>query len=227
MPRFVSRAELARLAGVSAAAITKACKGQLAMACEGKRIDLDHEATRRYLDAKVGSVQSGAMEASSSAERPRRSRPRAPEPEQEPAVDEEPDAARFATALEHLDPSDIDGMEDLTLREITARFGTVLAFKDWLDARKKLVDIREKDLRNAETQGVLISRDLVEHHVFGAIENANRQLLADSPKTITRRLFAMARSGAPLEEAERVVRDIISSQLRPVKATAARVLRNA
>jgi len=213
MPKMVARAELARLAGVSAAAITKACKGQLRDACEGKRVDLEHEAVRRYLEGK-------GVRGDTTPDEP------GPASEQASAVSGAR-AQRFVTSLEHLEQSDIDGMEDLTLRELTDKFGTVTAFKDWLDARKKISDIREKDLKNAEVEGTLISRELVEHHVFGAIENANRQLLSDSPKTITRRLFAMARSGAPPEEAERVVRDIVSSQLRPVKATAARVLRNA
>lgn len=213
MPKLVSRAELARLAGVSAAAVTKACKGQLAAACEGKRIDLEHEVVRRYLDGKGVRSEVGAPALDAPT-------PATPEASSAPAN-------RYATSIEHLDQSDIDGMEDLTLRDLTDRFGTVTAFKDWLDARKKLSDIREKDLKNAEAEGTLIQRSLVEHHVFGAIENANRQLLGDAPKTITRRLYAMAGSGAPLEEAERVVRDIVSSQLRPVKATAARVLRNA
>lgn len=235
MPRLVSRAELARLAGVSGAAVTKACKGQLAAACEGKRVDIDHEAVRRYLEGKGAAPPSAEPASPSDAgdhgfgpEAPPSSPVRSKAQRRRPAPEtSEPPAARFVTSIDQLDQSDIDRMEDLTLREITDRFGTVTAFKDWLDARKKLSDIREKDLKNEEAEGQLIARDLVEHHVFGAIENANRQLLADAPKTIARRLYAMARSGATMEEAERVVRDIISSQLRPVKATAARVLRNA
>lgn len=198
------------------------------MACEGKRIDVDHDVVRRYLEGKGVAVPDstplGSVAPSAKVQRARE-RARAHAVSEAAEADETP--TRTVASVEAMDPSDIEGIEDLTLRELTARFGTTLEFKDWLDARKKVADIREKDLKNFETEGKLISRELVEHHVFGAIENANRQLLADSPKTITRRIYAMARSGAPLEEAERVVRDIISSQLRPVKATASRVLRNA
>src|SRR4051812_16804021 len=42
MPRPVSRAELARLFGVSRPAVTKRCQGAWAAACEGDRVDLDH-----------------------------------------------------------------------------------------------------------------------------------------------------------------------------------------
>src|SRR5262245_49723484 len=51
MARLESRSELARIAGVSPAAITKACKGPLAAACDGRRVDLDHPAVRAYLAA--------------------------------------------------------------------------------------------------------------------------------------------------------------------------------
>ena len=75
--------------------------------------------------------------------------------------------------------------------------------------------IREKELRNWEVEGKLIPRDGVRTHVFGAVEGANRRLLRDAPKTIARRLYAMAKSGASVEEAEQVVREIVGSQLRP------------
>jgi hypothetical protein len=46
-PRFTSRAEFARLAGVSRAAVTKACRGPLGAALV-ERIDLDHPAAVAY-----------------------------------------------------------------------------------------------------------------------------------------------------------------------------------
>src|SRR5262245_49219 len=49
MPRVLSRAEFARLAKVSKAAITKACGAGLAPACTSDRIDADHPAALAYL----------------------------------------------------------------------------------------------------------------------------------------------------------------------------------
>ena len=48
--RLIGRSKLARIAGVSPAAVTKACKTQLADACHGKRLDLDHPSVRQYLE---------------------------------------------------------------------------------------------------------------------------------------------------------------------------------
>ncbi len=100
------------------------------------------------------------------------------------------------------------------------------AHADWLDMRKTQVDIREKELKNGALEGKLVPRDWVMTHVLGAVERAFKQLLQDAAKTIARRLYGMAKAGASTEEAEQVVRDIISANLRPAKETAARAARS-
>ncbi len=114
----------------------------------------------------------------------------------------------------------------MTLRQIASRWGTMRAFRDHLDALKKIEDTRGKRLENDETEGQLISRELVKSHVFSAIESSNRRLLRDVPRTATRRLYANAKSRIPLEESETLVRDLIGSVLLPTKETLVRVLRN-
>jgi hypothetical protein len=215
MPRLVSRAELARIAKVSAMAITKICRTRLMEACIGPRVDLDHPSVLAYLASK-DIAPPAALEAPVRAPL----EPTAPRPSSKSASGQR-------EALEASDEKiDVEQYADMTLRQIADLFGTVTAFKDWLDARKKQVAIREKELRNWELEGRLIPRDAVRTHVFGAIDGANRRLLQDAPKTITRRLYAMAKSGAAIEEAEQVVREIVGSQLRPVKDVAARALRS-
>lgn len=235
MARPTTRSDFARRAGVSPAAITKACKGILKPACIGTRLDLDHPASIAYLKSKgkdadppgkpskpqkrraeqTASRPTTTSEAGS--EPPRRPRPTRKSPASPPA---ELERAVVTSA-------EIESYAYLSLEELTQRFGTAIVFRDWLDARKKISEIREKDLKNDETEGRLIERELVRTHVFGAIEASNRRLLGDAPKTIARRLYALAKSGAAVEEAEKVAREIIASQLKAVKATAVRVLRNA
>jgi hypothetical protein len=91
--------------------------------------------------------------------------------------------------------------------------------------RKRRAEVQRLELGNNQTAGMLISRDLVKTHLFSAIEASNRRLLTDAPKTIVRRVYALARSGAAIEEAERVIREIVSSHLKFVSVTATRVLR--
>jgi hypothetical protein len=256
MSRLISRAELARRAGVSKPAITKACKSSLREACERDRIDFDHPAVAAYLKAKQPSELAGkgslggsqkavaappADVAPTTSAKPARRRvasttppagrgqespaPAAPAPTSADMPDEE-------LEREALDDKFEGSAEDLTriarsLRPVISRFGTRRGLKDWLDALNKLEEIRKKRLDNEETEGRLISRELVKTHVFGAIEGANRRLLGDFPKTITRLLYASANAKESIEVAEEKVRSAVTQILKPVKATATRVVEDA
>jgi hypothetical protein len=254
MARLISRAELARLAGVSAPAITKACKKQLAAACHRHRVDLDHPAVQEYLASKgrkgdlpgvqaksraasaagaqksdsdraptsPGKTKGAASAAPTNSARARAgATPVATEPPPKPESQQ-----RSVRVVSREVESDVGAIADMTIREVVQKFGTVTAFKDWLMALKAIEGVREKNLRNAETEGRLISRDLVQTHVMGAIEACNKRLLRDAPKTIASRVFAVVRGGRTVEEGEQLVREAISKHLRPVKVTAARVLRS-
>lgn len=256
MSRLISRVELARHARVSKPAITKAARGPLAAACERDRIDLDHPLVHRYLTGKLEPAELAKIYASgpepdqAAAVAPRAPRrrvvapteptPKAPKKAAKPAA--APTAETPPDQTEHveeelgpllLSATDQGGSrEDLIrLRKVfaplIARFGTGRMFRDWLDALKGIEDIRKKRLDNEETEGRLISRELVKTHVFGAIEGSHRRLLGDLPKTAVRLVYAMANAKEPIEAAEQRLRDIITTVLRPVKATAERVVEDA
>lgn len=219
MARFITRAELSRLAGVSDVAISKACKATLAAACEGKRVDVDHPDVVAYLKSKGRKPpKPGAAPTTPSAVRARAPsailapRPRSADPGSSPT-----------------NPGSDDDLEQLAdlIRPLLERFGTEQRFKDFLASLKTIEEIRGKRLDNEENEGRLIERELVSKHIFSALESLNKRLLTDVVATITQRLYGAVKSGVPLEEAKQMVRDIISAQLKPVKTTAARVLRNA
>lgn len=216
-------------------AVTKRCRGSLAPACVGDRVDLDHEVVREYLGAawpapaptgaeKKGAVRSEAPPAPrpEAGKRKGKRATKAPAPAPPPAPKDEPDEGQ----IEIVTAEDIERYAHLSLTALTRKFGTATAFKDWLAAHKTIEDIREKRLKNDEAEGRLIPREPVRTHVFGAINAVNIRLLRDAPKTLTRRLYALARSGAPVEEAETTAREILGSLLKPMKTNAARVLRN-
>jgi hypothetical protein len=219
--KLLSKADFARVADVSKQAVGKAMKeGKLKAAVVGDRVDFMHPQAVAYL------------------ERPRPgSRRRKPDPKPEKKAkaasssDGDPTSdGNGAPAAESLVTDtglDISRYADMTLRTLVDRFGSVRALKDWLEALKKIEDIREKRLNNEEVQRHLISRELVKTHVFGFLEAGNRRLLGDTPKTIARRLYGLARSDAPIEEGEKLVREIIGSQLNPQKDRVAKLLREA
>jgi len=117
-------------------------------------------------------------------------------------------------------PRDPEALLGLTFKEIVDMWGGVISLSDWLDARKRTAEIRRLELQNAETDGRLIERELVRVRVFGLVDATFRRLLGHAPKTIARRVYTLAKAGAPVEEAEAFVRETISSQLRILKAGA-------
>ena len=214
---LVSKAEFARLSGVSAASITKAVKSSLVPAMVGKRIDANHEAAAQYLAEKGIKLQ------------------QAPPP---PRVVTGTEAKRLTKKSEsmaninqgqmiHEVPDDIQAFADMSVREVVQRFGTDVAFLDWLKATKAIEDINEKRLKNAATKGSLVSRELVKLGIIDPIDAAHIKLLTDGAKTITRRVTAMHDSGRNLDEIEKFVKNQMTSFIRPVKAKVKRALGNA
>lgn len=234
--KLVSRADFARLRGVSRAAVTKACQGHLAAACRGDRVDLEHEAAVAYLSAGGKVAPAKTIAPKPSKAQPKKegqkaaAKPKAPSRKPDAgkrpaarATDEGPDDSAPA-----LDPAGFaPEIADMLVREVAERHGTNRAYKDWLEAYQKQQRAIEIWLKNQQTKGLLIERALVEHNVFGFIDAVFKRLLTDSPKTIAARIQNLTRTGATIEELEREVRSLISTQLQPMKATAARALRNA
>ena len=226
--KLLSKSDFARHAGVAAGAISKAMReSALKEAVVAGRIDANHPEAVAYAKRDRKKRQSAAKKAV------RR------KPDKKAAkvstVDISPDGDPTSELNGAPEPDplvtdaglDISRYADLTLRELEGRFGSVRALKDWLEALKKIEDIREKRLNNEEVQRALISRELVKTHIFGFLDAGNRRLLGDTPKTIARRLYALARSDSPIEEGEKLVREIIGSQLNPQKERVSKLLREA
>ena len=191
------------MAGVSPAAVTKACKNALAPACSGKRIDLDHPAAAEYLKGRAPAptakkVVSGTA-AANLTKKTDRTKPGGDDPLQ--AV-----------------PEDIREFADWSLRDLAERFGTDTAFVDWLKATKSLEDIQEKRIKNAVAEGALVSRELIKNGVLDPINEAHKKMLTDGAKTIALRASTMSEAGEPLIEIEKLVKDQLGSFLRPMKA---------
>ena len=224
--KLVTKTAFAKLAGVSNEAVGKAMReGALKAAVVGDRVDASHQDAVAYVKKDRSKRQTAAIRST------RRKSDK--KPVKASTVDVSPDQAPTNGAGSSDDMLvtdsglDISRYADFTLRDLVDRFGSVRALKDWLEALKKIEDIREKRLNNEEVQRALISRELVKTHVFGFLDAGNRRLLGDASKTIARRLYALARSDAPIEEGEKLVREIIGSQLNPQKERVSKLLREA
>lgn len=192
----VSRTELAKLAGVAPKTVTVLAYpgARLAEAVRGRGMDLDHPAVQAWLQERAQKAPRPPLLATQST-------PRA--------------GAREIT---------LDLIGEMPIRDLLRHFEHVDDLNRWLDAAKKLADTRAQDLRNLESEGRVVQREAVRVHVFGAMEASHVRLLSDAPKTITRRLYGMARAGESARTAEKVTREIINSHLAPVIASTQRAV---
>jgi hypothetical protein len=246
MARLVSRADFAKLARVTKPAITKAAKKQLVGAFVEDRIDVDHAEARAYLasrgvtgaeiDRALGGGSDGAPTTKPKAGKARKADPPAPPPEKArrpPPVTKLPPGPvprppKIKTPERQIPlPETLEELDELgeLLRPLIERFGTSRRFVDWLDALKKIEDIQKSHLQNQETEGKLISRELVETYILGAISALARTLLRDAPKTIARKAWPLAKTGRPVEEGERIVEGAIGQAFATMKEQVTKALR--
>jgi hypothetical protein len=108
---LITRAEMARMLGLSRPAITKACRegGRLAPACDGNSINMLHEAAKRWLLERSASIDP----ADAAAATPRRAAPqpapaRSTPPRAAPIPDAEPPAPARSTPRRRPPPPPVE-----------------------------------------------------------------------------------------------------------------------
>lgn len=203
MKQLITRTQFAKRAGVGRSAITQlsAAGKALAPANVDGKVDVGHPAAIKYLKKK------------------------GVDPTFTPDV--EPEQHEVAGVSDDGTAETMVHVGRMTLDEIGERFGGVDAFESWQKRLKTKEEIREKRLKNEETEGAVISREFVKTHIFGLLEELSRRLLSDASRTITRRTYASAQAGLGLEEAEAVVREIIGTNLERAKTRTKKKLNEA
>lgn len=206
-PTPIPKTAFAERAGVKKQTIGELCKpgGPLHDAVVDGKIDTSHRAAKAYLKRQTAKASAAKKAAKASTT----------------------EAAAVAPKglTDDGSPEFIVDVTKLTLAQIEDRCGGRAEFDGWLKSLKLTEEIREKRLKNDETDGTLIPRELVATHVFGAIDEVFRRLLTDSTKTITRITYANARAGVAVESAEKQVRADLAKVLEPMKRRASKALR--
>ncbi len=275
--KLLSRAEFARRAGISAAAVTQACQTILKAASDGKRINVSHPVAVKYLedkgvkqteplapgldplyqvivdfcessgrytstgiqstfkigrkraDAVLGIMRAGGLGPDKNKPAP----PPPPKPPKKPHIRGQQAAKETKKAAEQTDrddiieiPANIQAFAHMTLTDLIDKFGTDMRFVDWLNATQKIESINEKRLKNAQTRGELVNRDLIRVGIIEPFDAAHIKLLTDGAKTIARRSDAMSKAGRSVDDIEKFVAEQMTSFIRPVKAKISRALKN-
>lgn len=226
--KLISKAELARVAGVSRTATTKASAtgGPLADAVEGKKINIDHPTAIEWLAAKnVNAADVVAPVKKTTTPRKvrvakkktavkKKAKPRAIEKEKKPATPTEPKQAPITVG-----GYEIDGLEDLTLREIVMRYGSIDGFKRYVDSLKSISDFNMRDMKMKTHRGELVSRDMVSNTLFPLVDVAYQRLVSDVPAATIQQIIARVESGGDdvVIDCEKIMRDAVSRVLKNTK----------
>jgi hypothetical protein len=127
--RIESKAQLARWAGVSRQAMTRACKegGPLHGATTPQGVDVEHPIALAWLNNHGVRELPAPPPPKPAPARPKPAKPPNPPPEvsQTPTLQPPPDVP-------------LDEFETLTLREIVMRFGTIDGLKRYVDSLKTI-----------------------------------------------------------------------------------------
>lgn len=222
------------MAGVSKQAISKRCKKDLAPAMVGELVDLDHPLVEAFLrdrgrkaPAPPRAPTKNPKAAPGNASAPTGAADvadfgRPPPTGYRPKLDADDPAYPFSPGS----PEDLEYLGTL-LAPLIERFGTDEGCKNWMVALREKENIRAKRLDNEETEGLSIPREFVVVHILSLLEETNKRLLGDMPKTLVRRLLALAHSGASATECEREAREAVSSHLDAVRQKIAKTIRDA
>lgn len=227
MQRLYSAMRIGEALGVTRQYVSRYVKERCPDAKVGTKIDVEHSEIVSLFESKgvdpFSSLKSSDKRTSHLAKTDKVSQSRSsvkakskPQPRQARNTDD-------IGQVESIKNLPIDDHADLTIREIAAHFGSDEEYRGWLDARKKQVEIVERQIKVDERKGELISREFVSKAVFGLIEEFTSRLLVDSAVTIATKVFAHQESGDSIEEAIKTVRLEIS---KPLKAAKDRIKRN-
>lgn len=208
--KVVSKSEFAEIAGVTASAVTKACRGVLKASMVGTRVDANHSSALEYLE----------IHKNSRLQKSEKPHVRGHAAKKEKAKSESRDDNMPSEV-----PENIQQFVEMPLGEIIHKFGTDTRFVDWLKATQIIEVIEEKRLKNAVTHGKLVSRERIKAGVIDQVNAAHQKLLTDGARTIARRATAMHGAKRDLADIEKFVSDQIASFIKPMKAKVSKALK--
>jgi hypothetical protein len=203
----VSRAEFARMAGVSKPAITQGVRRGIIVPTTDGNIDPEHPTNSLYLDTRAAN---NAPQYNPGVKKPPKPTPK--------AKTEKPARIRKAPTpdpeIDLPDPDTVD-IDDSTLDEIdfdhperiVNRYPDLVSRDKAAATLKRLVEIRRHEQARRKEAGVLIERDFVVQR-FATFAEVVRQQLLTTPRRIAAQVVARARA-----EDERAVEEYLASEI--------------
>lgn len=175
--RWMPKAEFARLAGRSKAAITTITKTgrRLSHAVKGTKVDMHDPEVAAYLAEALARATTSA-----------------------PGVPL-PDGKKLGKWLEAIaeDPQvglTAEEFEALTMREVAMRYGTLPSCKAAVDILKGLTAVKNQDVIRDERRGLLVRRSMVEGALLSLVDLAFKRIVEEMPLALAAQCVAIVRA---------------------------------
>ena len=118
----------------------------------------------------------------------------------------------------------MEGLEEMTLREIVFKFGGVEGYKRYIDALKSISEYQYRDIKVKTERKDLIAKEDVQRLVFSVIEQSFLRLLTDVPSALSKLVIARCESGGKdtQQDVEQIIHSSISRVLKNLKESLSR-----
>jgi hypothetical protein len=212
---LVSKSQLAKMAGLSKPAVSKAIKqGRLKDCFTEGFIDANHPEVVDFLEKGRERTKSKRPGPKPGEKKKRYVSYKDKDDDNLPRQTDQ-DIGERVNEL----PTDLRLLVDKSLRELIELFGTAQIMDGWLKNTLTIDKIYKQRIENAQKEGTLINRDVVLRGVVQPIDNAFRKLMTDFARQVARKVGPMAMAGRATEEIEMAVRDQMSDHLVKVKTS--------
>ncbi|AUR86582.1 hypothetical protein NVP1087A_01 [Vibrio phage 1.087.A._10N.261.45.F9] len=208
---------------------TKHCNDARVGSGKGARIDINHPAMIALFESK------GVDHSADIKPAPERVDPQATKPvsqsESKSAMAKarassstkaKPKDKKVINGRENLEAIDITEHGKLTIDEIAAFFGSAPDYRDWLDAKKKQVEVIEKETKIKITLGEYIRKDVVDTSFIGVVDAFNSRLLTDFCKSAPIDLRPAFESGKDDIQIESLIRTMLEKEIVTIVKAQAR-----
>lgn len=208
---------------------TKHCNDARVGSGKGARIDINHPAMIALFESK------GVDHSADIKPAPERADPQAIKPvsqsESKSAMAKaragsstkaKPKDKKVINGMENLEAIDITEHGKLTIDEIAAFFGSAPDYRDWLDAKKKQVEVIEKETKIKIQLGEYIRKDVVDTLFIGVVDAFNSRLLTDFCKSAPIDLRPAFESGKDDIQIESLIRSMLEKEIVTIVKAQAR-----
>lgn len=126
-----------------------------------------------------------------------------------------------ATIQTRIGSHEIEDLENLTVREVMIRYGSIDGFKRFVESLKNIAEYKFREMRVQLQRGELIERDAVSGQIFPLIDVAFSRLVSDVPDTLSKLVVARVESGGPgtTKDVQQMIREANSRVLKNVKTS--------